>query len=194
MRAFLNTAFKQKKDEELILLVQEKSRQAIEELYLRYEKRMMGFFYQMLNKDQEKARDFLHDLFIRCIDKAWLFDPGKKFSTWLYTMAANMCKNEFRSEQIKKQAAVDCVSEISDEQFCLFISGIDENTFRARLSESVRLLDHKHKDVFILRFQEELSICEISEILEIPEGTVKSRIFNCLEKLRNRLVEFDPKI
>jgi RNA polymerase sigma-70 factor (ECF subfamily) len=189
-----NSGYNFKKDEELMVLIQSKNSDAMEELYKRYSKRMLGFFYQMLNKDENKAQDFLHDLFLKCIEKAWLFNPEKIFRTWFFTIASNMCKNEYRLVVAKNAFSQIYIPDVADEEFNIFFSAIDENIIRNHIERSIQMLEPKHKEVFLLRFQEELSVKEISEILEIPEGTVKSRIFNSLKKLQNRLVEFNPKL
>ena len=76
-----------------MLYVLQGKEKAFTELYTRYAKPMLYFFYQRLYQDEPKAQDFLQDLFLKIIEKPQLFDRDKKFKTWLYTVATNMCKN-----------------------------------------------------------------------------------------------------
>ena len=62
------------------------------------------------------------------------------------------------------------------------------------LDHNLMLLDEKHKIVFLLRYQQDISLREIAEILDCPEGTVKLRLFNTIKKLSEKLIIFDPKI
>jgi RNA polymerase sigma-70 factor (ECF subfamily) len=88
-------------DEELMSLVKTGREMAFEELYQRYSKRMLFYFHRNFYGDGEKAQDFLQDLFLKIIEKSNYFDVNKKFSTWIYTLASNLCKNEFRKNAVR---------------------------------------------------------------------------------------------
>ncbi|MHB9142065.1 MAG: RNA polymerase sigma factor, partial [Paludibacter sp.] len=92
-----------KTDEELMSLLTKGGQSAFDELYSRYSKPLLNFFFRMLNSDREKAEDLLHDLFLKVIEKPEIFDVNKKFNTWFYTLASNMIKNEYRSRQIRSE-------------------------------------------------------------------------------------------
>jgi RNA polymerase sigma-70 factor (ECF subfamily) len=107
-------------------------------------------------------------------------------------MASNMCKNEYRRISRKKPT-------IYLEKFKKFSEPkapkeIDNEIFQKQLQKEINKLDEKHKLCFILRYQDNKSIAEISELLSCPLGTVKSRLHNATKKIRRELFQFDPKI
>jgi RNA polymerase sigma-70 factor (ECF subfamily) len=162
-------------------------------LYDRYADKMIRYFFRMLGQDREKAEDFTQDIFTKIIEKPYLFDSSKKFSTWLYSIANNMCKNEYRRLSVRKntiQVEPDS-NKTKDEYSEDIISTMDRKTFDKLLDIELSLLDEKHRSTFIMRYQEEMSIKEISEALEISEGTVKSRLFYTIRKLSEKLKVFD---
>ena len=145
----------------------------------------------MLWRDDEKAEDFVHDLFAKIIRKPDAFDTKRSFKTWVYTIACNMCKNEYKKQEVRKNTSVgfDQHYNISDEKTNL-IKEIEFNQFGEAFSEKLNELDAKHKEVFTLRHVEGLSIKEIAQIVQINEGTVKSRIFYATKQLAKLLKEY----
>ena len=177
-------------DEQLMALLQQGQASAFDELYDRYSQRLLHFLYRMLNGDEQKAQDFLQDICLTIIEKADYFNPDKKFSTWIFTIAGNMCKNEYRRRE--KQTCMDN-NTIDNNYFSIDQStetSLDKKTFYEFLHRELYKLDHQKKSVFLLRFQEQRSIKEISEILGCAEGTVKSRLFYTTQYLAKRLKEF----
>jgi len=147
----------------------------------------------MLGQDRDKAEDFTQDLFTKLIEKPQLFDTTKKFGTWIFSIACNMCKNEYRRLAVRKGTVNDESKALraKDEGSENVVDYMDKKNFDQLLQVELGLLDEKHRSVFILRFQEEMSIKEISEALSISEGTVKSRLFYTLKKLSDKLKVFD---
>lgn len=162
-------------------------------LYDRYAEKMVRYFYRMLGQDIEKAEDFAQDIFTKLIEKPHLFDTGKKFSTWLYSVANNMCKNEYRRLAVRKNTipGEPDANRTKDENSEDVIASMDKKTFDKLLDIELGLLDEKHRSTFLMRYQEEMSIKEISEALDISEGTVKSRLFYTIKKLSEKLKVFD---
>ena len=183
---------KAKSDEALMSLIASNNRFAFEELYNRYSKKMLIYFYRMLYRDYEKAKDFMQDLFLKIIEKSKSFDSQKIFSTWIYTLASNMCKNEYkkmeiRIEHLKNESIKTRVTESSFNE-------IDLKSFAKALYNSIEKMDYEHKTTFLLRYGNELSIKEIAEIFKCPEGTVKSRLFYTIKYLSEKLTIYDPKV
>ncbi|GDX51978.1 hypothetical protein LBMAG27_10250 [Bacteroidota bacterium] len=89
-------------DEELMDRIRNCDRKCFEELYDRYHKRLFNFILRIVN-DREKAEDFLHDVFIKVMESHDRFDVTRKFSTWIYTLAINLCRNEMRNQLNRKQ-------------------------------------------------------------------------------------------
>jgi RNA polymerase sigma-70 factor (ECF subfamily) len=180
-------------DEELMNLVTSGNKLAFSELYDRYAGKMLNFFFKMLNRDSEKARDFTQDLFIKIAEKPQLYDSQRKFSTWIYTVAGNMCKNEYRKLAVRKNisgedAALEKTLVGSDHKE--MDEKMDRTELFIKLDEAVSELDESHKTPFILRYKDELSIKEIADIMGISEGTIKSRLFYTLRKLGDKLKDY----
>ncbi len=165
---------------------------AFDELYRRYADRLHYYFYRMLGKDQEVANDFTQELFTRVIEKASYFDPSQRFSSWLYAVASNMCKNEYRRRDYQSRLDIPEIEAVFQQEGYYLASNADRQLFSEQLTKALDQLDYSHRQCFILRFQQELSIREISEIMSCPEGTVKSRIYYTLRKLAEQLKFFHP--
>ncbi len=178
-------------DESLMEMSKNGDQKAFSEIYLRYSAKLMRFFYKMLWKDREKAEDFTQDIFSKIIQKPELYNSSRKFSTWIYSIANNMCKNEYRKQAVRTDAhekigfTQSTHSKQKDEH--------DKNLIKEELNKAIGSLDVKHKSVFIMKYKQHLSIKEIAEIADISEGTVKSRLFNSLKKLSNKLEFFKPE-
>lgn len=166
---------------------------AFDELYRRYGKRMLAFFYQKLNQDEQKAQDFLQDLFFKIAEKPYFFDTGKSFVIWIYTLAYNMCKNEYRRTARRGHSLnADDLLDVADASTANVSEKLDRDFFIDSLNREIEKLDEKHQTAFLLRYHDNLSIREISQVLECAEGTVKSRLFYTLQKLSAALTVFDP--
>ena len=182
-------------DELLMIHIRQGKKAAFEELYNRYSKRLLYYFYRMLNGDQDKAQDFLQDLFLKIIEKPELFNEGKKFSTWIYSVAYNQCKNEYRRLKVRGQLnwgdeLVDTIPETNpgpEEK-------LDSKIFLSALERELSKIEPEQRLVFLLRFQENLPLKEIAEVTGIKEGTVKSRLFYITRKLADKLSDLNPII
>lgn len=178
-------------DEELMLAIQQGEKLAFNELYARYSDKLYGYLLKMLWYNEVRAQDLLQDLFAKIITQPQLFDTERSFKTWIYTIASNLCKNEFKRNEVRK-GTVNGVEQFhtlsTDENLD---KKIQENQFRDALTEELKRLDDKHREVFVLKHIDGLSIKEISEITGANEGTVKSRLFYAIKKLADSLKMFD---
>lgn len=189
--AFLINKHKAKTDENLMLLLTNGEQAAFDILYSRYSKPLLNFFYKMLNYDKERAEDLLQDLFVKIIEKPQLFDQSKKFSTWIYSIAVNMIKNEYRSRHTSNQYReymVKTTDEALNEK-----TDIDKNIFSKQLNTELENTDEETKAIFNMRYREEMTIKQIAEIINLPEGTVKSRLFYLTKKLASKLNDYKPE-
>ena len=175
----------------MIPFIQKGNEAAFNELYARYGIRLHRYFYKMLGQNQERADDFTQDLFLKVIQKLDQFDTNRSFSTWLFTIAANMCKNEYR--RIERAPIMSVITEaVFQKVLAQFPDQIDQKLFEDQLDICLERLSPPHKICFLLRYQEELSIKEISKMVDCPEGTIKSRIHYCLKQLAQQLQVFAP--
>ena len=171
-------------------LIKTNDNDALSELYTRYSSKLLGFFIKMFKGDIPKSQDFLQDVFVKIIDKKHQFDTSKKFYTWVFTIASNMCKTEFRKPIIKVISTVDHSNNVL---FSVDDDNFDKKLFKKILKEKVHELEYHHKSVFILRFSEQFSMKDIADITEVSLGTVKSRLFYATKKIAEQLKEYNPK-
>ena len=192
MASFFKYNYKISSDEELMIFISKGKEEAFNEIYKRYSKKMLFFFYSKLYKDQERANDFLQELFLKIIENPQYFDSSKSFSTWVYAVANNMCKNEYRKKDtITSGYDLDIILEKETSDY---IDKQDTVLFNKELQNQLDNLEDSKRTTFVLRFQQHLSIKEISQIMECSEGTVKSRIFYSLKILSEKLTIFNPKL
>ncbi len=178
-------------DEQLVeLLSTSRKNEALTELHSRYAKRILGFFIKMNRGDIEQAQDFTQDLFIRISEKHEQFDSKRKFYSWLFTIASNMCKTEFRKPIMKRLS--DDGYELNQSANWNEIS-FDKVLFKKALNNAVDDLNDQHKLTFVLRYMQELSLKEIAEMTKVSVGTVKSRLYYSTKKVATKMNEFNPK-
>ena len=185
---FFNHDLKKLSDEALMDKASQGSERALEVIYHRYSQPLLRYFYRMLWQDKPKAEDFLHDLFIRILDNRTAFDSSRKFSTWLYSIAHNMCKNEYRRQAFRKQA--NSLIVISDHTHESVSNHLDQLAFQQKLDQVLCEEDEDVRAMFTLRFELEMDVSEIARVLQCPEGTVKSRLFYLKKRLASRLQHY----
>ena len=178
-------------DEELMSLLTNGGQSAFDELYKRYSKPMLNFFYRLLDRDRERAEDMLHDLFLKIIERPERYDSSRSFRAWFYTLAGNMVRNEFRSRQISNdyERVVSVQSEMLTDGPEV---ALDRQLFERQLQWEIDRFDPEQKMLFQFRFVEEMTVRQIAEIIECPEGTVKSRLFHLTRQLAKKLSIYKP--
>jgi len=181
-------------DETLMARVQHGDARAMAALYHRYSGPLLAFYRRMLNGERQLAEDLLQDTFLRLIDHASLFIPGKRFSTWLYCIAYNLCKNEYRRRRIRsprdlKMSQTGC-SHSAEDPF----DDVSHRLLSDAVFRELEKLDEGKKALFLLRYHQDLSIKEIAEITGLAEGTVKSRLFHVSRNLAVRLAHFKSEL
>ena len=150
-------------------------------LYFEHGPRAQGFFLRMTGYDRELARDLTQDLFMRLWAKRDCYDSGKPFRTWMFAVAYNILKNEYRHKVVVKEYA----ESIDNTEPAIESDAIERQELGQMIQNAVQRLPQQQKVVFMLRYEEELPISEIAKICDIPEGTVKSRLFTALTAVRN---------
>lgn len=165
-------------------------------LYDRYGEPLLNYFFRMLWKDREKAEDFVHDLFSKVYEKCHQYDSSRKFKTWLYSIANNMCKNEYKKQSVRSNTStgVEPYAEIVGKEEDDVNKKTHLSIFKEEFKTAIAELDEKHSTVFTLRHLQGLSIKEIAEAISISEGTVKSRLFHATKKLALQLSHFNTEV
>jgi RNA polymerase sigma-70 factor (ECF subfamily) len=159
----------------------------------RYQTRLLNFVYRIVG-DRERAEDLVQEVFVRVYRHLGRFDRSKKFSTWIYTIASNLAKNELRNRSRNPLVLFTSMTKgWEDEERPLEFedpSSRPDDLFRKRhvrelVESSVAQLPSHHREVFMLREIEGRSYEEIAEITHCNLGTVKSR----LNRARNSFAE-----
>ena len=187
--------YKTYSDEELMLLFQKGDRKAFEQIYHNYANHLVNFFYQKLWQDREKAEDAAQDIFTKLIQNPDLFDATKNFKTWVFTVAYNRCKNEYKKHEIRKNTNHE-IGEYNQPKDTGSLSDeiLDQLNFKNQLKTELAAMKEKHRDVFTLRHDEGLSMKEIAEVLGENEGTIKSRLHYATKHLAVQLAEYQKII
>ncbi|HIM74539.1 MAG TPA: sigma-70 family RNA polymerase sigma factor [Candidatus Marinimicrobia bacterium] len=180
-------------DEELIARFQEGDEQAYTELVNRYRNKLITFVYRFVN-EFEQAEDIVQDALLKLYTHKHYYRNIAKFSTWIYTIAGNLAKTELRK---KKQRKVTSISQMGPEDRDYELPSGAPDTDETAQSEyiektiqaAIQKLPLHFRTVTILRDIQELSYEEISKIVDVPLGTVKSRINRARLQLQKELID-----
>jgi RNA polymerase sigma-70 factor, ECF subfamily len=185
-------------DEQLFQKYTDGDEHGFQILMERYEPRIQGFLRKRLN-DEERVEDLTQDTFLRIHRARESYDPSRKFSTWIHTIANNLLKNEFRNRSRRRETVF---SELRPEsspsggpsrpvEFQADVSDPEQETYRSELREAIdtaiERMDEHHRIPFVMREVEDLSYEEIAEAIGIPVGTVKSRLNRARNAFRSLL-------
>lgn len=178
-------------DEDLIFLFQDGELLAFEEIVARYKDPLMNFVFRFLGEKSE-SEDVVQETFLRVFRNKRAYKKIAKFSTWIYTIAGNLAKTELRKRKKRNLASVSDLGyddkdfEISDES-----SNPEKKTntvmYEEIIQEEIGKLSPKFREVIVLRDIQELSYEEISKIIKVPLGTVKSRVNRARLRLQEKL-------
>jgi RNA polymerase sigma-70 factor (ECF subfamily) len=160
-------------DKQLMLhLSQNQSKDAWRELYERHHLRLYRFLLRYLEGNEDMAKDLVQDVFVKVHEKAHQFNPKYAFSTWVFNIAVNQAKNEWKRAS---KTAGNAIPEIQYEGTP--DETLDKNLKKEIINQLLQLVSDEHRQTYILRFQQGFSTKEVSDILNVSEGTVKSRLF-----------------
>ncbi|CAN5835472.1 sigma-70 family RNA polymerase sigma factor [soil metagenome] len=174
-------------DEKLFERYQDGDESAFSLIVQRYEPLIKGFLFKRL-KDEERLQDLTQDTFLRVHRARDRYDSARKFSTWIYTIASNLLKNEYRNRSRRRETPFSELRKESQEQASSrpveFESDVPDpeqiayqGELRTAISETIGRMDEHHRVPFVMREVEDLTYEEISAAIGVPVGTVKSRLF-----------------
>jgi RNA polymerase sigma-70 factor (ECF subfamily) len=182
-------------DEELVVSLRSGDSQSLGVLVTRWERPLFCFAYRMLRR-QEDARDICQETFLRVLRKAHRFKEGSKFSTWMYQIALNLCRDQLRkrrrwsmilSEGREIDERIDTPSRAGSEDTDPSL-GVERNEQSVMIQQALMEIPPEQREVLIMKEYEGLKFKEIAEILGAPESTVKSRMYYGLTGLKSALV------
>lgn len=174
-------------DKELLERVKANDSKAFSLLVERYKIRLFNLIYRML-QNREEAEDILQETFLRVFKEKERFDPTYSFSTWIYTITLNLCRNELKRKKKFKFFGLDLIKD--DRKYAVEKMNCT-NSLSLVLEKAIASLPEKYKTAFLLREVNQLSYEEMSESMGVPLGTVKSRVNRARIMLQGELT---PKI
>lgn len=170
-------------DHRLLRQVQDGDMVAFGKLVDRYRDRLMNVIGRML-ASREEAEDIVQEAFLRVYQHRSSFDFKHCFSTWLYTIALNLARNELRKK--KKYKFVD-IFDMQNKEVETAVEAKVPSNLGAALKAAIESLPEKYKTAFLLRDIEEMPYEEVARVLTVPLGTVKSRVNRARAILREKL-------
>ncbi|HLI52057.1 MAG TPA: RNA polymerase sigma factor [Thermomicrobiaceae bacterium] len=166
---------------------------ALSVLVTRHHGPLLGYLYRLVNGDRQLAEDLVQEAFLRLLRQR-SYRAGRPVKPWLYAIATNLARDHFKS------AAVRRAGRDSDDSGVLLVladtaPGPEDHALASERGSEVRAalarLSEEHRVVLVLRFYQGFSLQEIADTLEIPLGTVKSRLSVGVHRLRPMLSPVD---
>ncbi|HSP32724.1 MAG TPA: RNA polymerase sigma factor [Thermoanaerobaculia bacterium] len=173
-------------DQELMRIVQGGDYSPASEIYDRYSARMYNFAFRFL-KNAEAAEDATQEVFVKMLKHANQFQGDAKLSTWLFSIAANWCRDWLRKADNKAKESEDVLltlpapGEISPER------RLEQRENELRIQRALQALTPEQREAILLSRYQGLSYAEIAQIAGCSEGAVKTRVFRAMETLKKAL-------
>lgn len=186
-------------DRQLVRGLQQRDEDAFEEMVETYQHRVFNTTYHIVG-DREEAKEVTQEVFIAVFKHIDSFRGDSKFSTWLFSIATNRAKNRIkylsrRDHKQHQNIQATTESKFDDNPDSVGHSSAkpDEEAMGRELEEVIQAgiesLKEKYRTIVVLRDVENLSYEDISEALDVPEGTVKSRLYRARSKLKSYVQE-----
>jgi len=178
-------------DEDLIERFQGGDLYAFDLIVKNYKDQLLNFVFRFLG-NQEEAEDVVQETFLRVYRNRSAYRRVAKFSTWIYTIAGNLARTELRRRRRRRLFSLsDMGVQDKDYEISDNVLNPEAQTDGALKDEIIQAeiaqLSPKFREVILLRDVQELSYEEISKILRVPIGTVKSRVNRARLRLQGRL-------
>jgi RNA polymerase sigma-70 factor (ECF subfamily) len=191
-------------DEALMIRFQSGDRSAFTLLVRRHQSPLYNFVVRQL-RSSSAAEEVVQDAFVRVVHNAAEFRHASRFSTWLYTIARNLCIDHVRKRALRNHPSLDepkrgqhdaggegptLGDRTADTRVNVERTAVAAE-IRERLLAAVDELPDEQREVFLLREVSNVPFKEIAEIVGVPENTVKSRMRYALERLQAALSDFE---
>ncbi len=184
-------------EEELVRLSQKGDMDAFEALVEKHQKRVLNIAYRMTGS-YEEACEVVQDAFLAAYRALKKFRGESRFSTWLYRIVVNLSKNRAKQRNIRLRRegiSIDDPAEGEEGQLKRdppaqdpsVEEQMEKREVQAKVQGCIDLLDDQYREVLVLRDLQEFSYEEIGDMLKIPEGTVKSRLFRARDAVKDCL-------
>ena len=173
-------------DAELVDECRKGNRQAFNYLVLRNQERVYWAVRRMVN-DHDEALDIAQEVFIRAYTHIGKFRGESQFSTWLYSIATNLSINAIRKKKVRSFFNIDDMKETIPAEEDEPSLELEKEEMRTLIDKAISRLPEKQRIVFVLRYYEELSYEEISNIVKTSVGGLKANYFHAVRKIEDSL-------
>lgn len=188
-------------DEDLLLDLRGGHADSLGVLVARWEAPLFRFVSRMVDRPED-ARDVCQETFLRILDKASAFREGARFSTWMYQIAINLCRDQARRK--KRWGHLVVAPVVSDDGVphehaapstheTNPVAALEQNERQGAVRRALARLPHDQREVLLLKEYEGLKFREIAGVLGVPESTVKSRMYAALDTMRSSLAGLDVR-
>jgi RNA polymerase sigma-70 factor (ECF subfamily) len=184
-------------DEALMVGFREGESRAFDVLVVRHRRGLFNFLLRSV-QNRSRAEEMLQEVFLRVVRSKDRYEQTAKFTTWVYTIARNLCVDESRRAKFRRTVSLDAPRRgPGNEEGSPMLESVaadqvatDAPQIRQRVGRAIDALPDDQREVFLMRQVSGLSFKEIGEIVGAPENTVKSRMRYALDKLRTELKDF----
>jgi RNA polymerase sigma-70 factor (ECF subfamily) len=174
-------------DQQLMKIVQSGDHAPVAEIYDRYSGRIYGFAFRFL-RNAEAAEDAMHDAFMKMLRGASQYNGEAKFSTWLYTITANLCRDLLRkSENRVSKESEEVLYDLPGPSELAPDYNLEHRENEALVERLLSKLSPDQREAIVLARYQGLSYAEIAQIAGCSEGAVKTRIFRGMELMKRHL-------
>lgn len=172
-------------DELLVIRCQEGDHHALDELVARWQRRLFDHARRLI-QHQDAARDVVQEAWMAIVRGLGRLDDPARFRHWAYRIVTFKCTDWIRRQQRQRRLCEEVSREGHDEA-APPESDVDEDDEIERLRRALAALAADRRAILSFHYLEGLSVAEIAAILDIPEGTVKSRLYHARQRLKNVL-------
>jgi RNA polymerase sigma-70 factor (ECF subfamily) len=176
-------------DEDLAQGIKQGDRQHLALLVERHQSPLIGFLYRMTDGDRTLAEDLVQETFLRVLRSIQQYQHPRPFKPWLYQIATNLVRDHYKRAETQRAFGMPDDMERMSDEFPLPEEALLLDAETQQVIVALRTLPDHQREAVILRYYQELSLGEIAEVLNIPAGTVKSRLSLGLGRLREFLLE-----
>lgn len=178
-------------DEELVEAFQHGDYAAFDVLVQRWQRKIHGAIYRVLGSEEE-ARDIGQESFLKAYRALGSFKRESRFSSWLYQIALNLCRDRLRRRKLRQHVSLeelgDSVVEASPRSRApSALELIERRDLSRAVAAAVEALPDEQREVIVLKEYQGLTFLEIAEALGLPASTVKTRLYRGLGQLREQL-------
>lgn len=173
-------------DEALTQAIARGDQASFEAFIHRYHGPLLNFIERML-QDPGKAEDFVQETFIKFIRQLKEKGIPDNSKAWLFKVAANMCRDHWRSASYKKEKHVLEYIPEKESPNDSVVDIYEKQETRKEILAVLNQLPERQREIVILRFYHDMKLKEIAEILDCPIGTIKSRLFHSMAFLKETL-------